>query len=91
MRFYIDPVRGEPHIHRHGVTEAEVIEALDTLAEDRPGVDDSRVAIGQTKSGRHLRVIYVRDPGGESIFVVTAYELTGSPLTAFRRRRRRKR
>ena len=37
-----------------------------------------------------LRVIYVPDPDGEGVFVVTSFELTGKPLEAFRRRRRRK-
>ena len=30
--------------------------------------------------GRYLRVVYVPDPEPESVFVVTAYELTGKPL-----------
>lgn len=91
MRFYIDPTTGEPHLHRHGVTEAEAQQVLANPAEDRPGVEGSRVAIGRTPSGRILRVIYIPDPDGESLFVVTSYELTGKPLAAFRRRRRRKR
>jgi hypothetical protein len=56
------------------------------MREDRPGSEDSRVAIGQTDSGRYLRVIYVRDPKPDSIFVITAYELDGKPLKAYRRR-----
>jgi hypothetical protein len=32
----------------------------------------------------------VPDPEPESIFVITAYELRGRPLTAYRRRQRRK-
>lgn len=43
--------------------------------EDRPGRKGSRVAIGQTRSGRYLRVIYVPDPEPDSVFVITAYEL----------------
>ena len=35
-----------------------------------------------------LRVIYVPEP--EGVFVITAYELTGKPLAAYRRRRRKK-
>ena len=30
--------------------------------EDRPGTEGSRVALGQTESGRYLKVIYVPDP-----------------------------
>lgn len=52
--------------------------------------DDSRVAIGQTSGGRYLRVIYVSNPEPRSVFVITAYELRGKPLVAYRRRRRRK-
>jgi len=59
--------------------------------EDRPGKEGSRVAIGETSGGRYLRVIYVTDPEPDSLFIITAYELRGKPLTAFRRRRRKKR
>jgi hypothetical protein len=37
-----------------------------------------------------LRVIYVRDAEPDSVFVITAYDLRGKPLLAYRRRRRRK-
>jgi hypothetical protein len=47
------------------------------------------VAIGETRSGRYLRVIYVPDPAPGSIFVITAYELGPRALWALRRRRRR--
>ena len=90
-RFYIDPVTGLPHIHNHQVNEDEVIEVLGKPGEDRAGREGSRIAMGQTASGRHLRVIYVPDPEPESVFVITAYDLTGRPLAAFRRRRRKKR
>jgi hypothetical protein len=71
------------------VSEEEVIEVLEDPGEDRAGREGSRMAIGQTASGRYLRVVYVPDPEPESVFV-TAYELTGKPLAAFRRRRRKK-
>ncbi|MDP2991921.1 MAG: hypothetical protein Q8N82_00995 [Deltaproteobacteria bacterium] len=41
-------------------------------------------------AGRYLRVIYIPDPEPESVFVITAFELTGKPLTAYNRRRRKK-
>jgi len=88
IRFYVDPETGEPHIYRHGVTEDEVADAIQSPGEDRPGREGARVAIGQTRGGRYLRVIYVPEPGGA--FVTTAYELSGKPLMAYRRRRRRK-
>lgn len=90
IRFHLDLETGEPHIYKHGVNEKEVEEVLNKSGEDRPGREGSRVAIGQTFSGRFLRVIYVPDPQPNSVFVITAYELTGKPLIAYRRRRRRK-
>jgi hypothetical protein len=66
------------------------IDVLRNPGEDRPGREGSRIALGQTRDGRYIRVIYVPDPGPESVFVITAYELTGKPLTAYRRRRHRK-
>jgi hypothetical protein len=90
IRFYIDPATGSPQIHNHHVDEDEVMDILERPGEDRPGNDGSRVALGQTDEGRYLRVIYVADPKPESIFVITAYELTGKTLAAYRRRRRKK-
>jgi len=90
LRFYIDPETGLPHIYKHAVDEDEVEEVLNTPGEDRPGREGSRVAIGQTRAGRYLRVIYVPDPEPESIFVITAYQLIGKPLVAYWRRRRKK-
>ena len=81
---------GVPHIYGHDVKEDEVIEVLERPGEDRNGREGSRVALGQTDSGRYLRVIYVPDAEHESVFVITAYELDGKPLAAFRRRRRKK-
>jgi hypothetical protein len=90
IRFYIDPKTAIPHIYEHRVSEEDVEEVLVHPAEDRPGKEGSRVALGRTFAGRFLRVIYVPDPEPNSVFVITAYELQGKPLTAFRRRHRRK-
>jgi hypothetical protein len=90
VRFYLDPTTGYPHVRNHSVTEEEVEEVLKSPGEDRPGRDNSRVAIGQTDAGRHLRVIYVPDPEPDSVFVITAYELQGKPLKAYRRRQRKR-
>jgi hypothetical protein len=89
-RYYFDPDTGQPHIYAHGVTEEEVEYILRHPGEDLPGRDNSRQALGQTTAGRYLRVIYVPDPEPDSVFVITAYELRGKPLQAYRRRRRRK-
>jgi hypothetical protein len=91
IRFYIEKESGLPHIYKHEVREDEVEDVLQKPGEDRPGMENSRIAIGQTREGRYLRVIYVPDPEPDSLFVVTAYELVGKPLKAYRRRRRRKR
>lgn len=90
IRFYIDPGTGVPHIYNHGIDENEVEDVLRYPGEDRPGYDGARVVIGQTQVGRYLRVIYVPDPEPDSIFVITAYELRGKPLTAYRRRKRKR-
>ncbi len=89
-RFYVDPETGEPQLYRHGVTVEEVEDVLRAPGEDRVGHGGARVAIGQTRGGRHLRVIYVPDPEPDSIFVITAYELAGKALAAVRRRRKRR-
>lgn len=91
VRFYVDAESGAPHIYKHGVDQAEVEDVLRRPGEDRPGREGSRIAIGQTRTGRYLRVIYAADPEHDALFVITAYELTGKPLIAYRRRRRRTR
>ena len=89
-RFHIDPETGDPHIYRHGITESEVADVLRRPGEDRPGREGARVAIGRTRAGRYLRIIYVPDPKPDSVFVITAYEMVGKPLAAYRRRMRKK-
>lgn len=90
IRYYIDPETDQPHIHNHNVSEDEVEDILSKPGEDRSGIDGSRVALGQTRAGRYLRVIYVLDPEPKSIFVITAFDLMGKPLMAYRRRSRKK-
>lgn len=90
IRYYIDPETELPHIYSHDVKEREVEDVILSPGEDRPGREGSRVAIGRTTGGRFLKVIYVPNPEPNSIFVITAYDLKGKPLMAYRRRRRRK-
>ena len=90
VRFYVDSATEAPHIYNHGIAEEEVIDVLASPGEDRPGREGARVAIGKTRAGRYLRVIYVPDPQPDSVFVITGYELRGKPLFAYRRRLRRK-
>jgi hypothetical protein len=89
-RYYVDPVTDEPPIYNHAVNEDEVKDVLGRAIEDRPGREGSRVAIGQTRAGRFLRVIYVPDGQPGSVFVITAYELGPKALRALRRRRKKK-
>lgn len=90
IRFYIDPETDQPHIENHDVCEDEVEDVLLKPGEDRPGREGSRVALGQTRAGRYLRVIYVPDNEPNSVFVITAYDLTGKPLKAYKRRYRQR-
>ena len=90
IRFYLDSATGQPHIFQHSVEEEEVEDILANPGEDRPGREGARVAIGRTAGGRYLKVVYVREPKPDSIFVITAYELRGKPLLAYRRRQRRR-
>ena len=90
IRYYIDPGTEEPHIYNHDVTENDVEEVLIKPSEDHPGYDGARVALGRTRGGRYLKVIYVSDPEPNSVFVITAYRLAGKPLLAFKRRQRKK-
>lgn len=90
LRFWNGPETDLPHIYAHGVTEEEVRQVL-----NRPGVSfrgrgNSRSVMGQTAAGRYLKVVFVPDAGGYSGFVVTAYELRGKALRAYRRARKRK-
>jgi Domain of unknown function (DUF4258) len=90
VRYYVDPESGEPHIYEHGITEDDVEQVLRGPGEDLPARQGSRMKLGQTAAGRYLQVIYVPNEDGESLFVITAYELRGKAKTAFRRRQRRK-
>jgi hypothetical protein len=91
VRFYIDSETDEPHIYDHGVTELEVEQVLASRGEDLPGSRNSRIKLGQSNAGRYLQVIYVPDSDDpHSLFVITAYDLRGKALKAFRRRHKRK-
>jgi hypothetical protein len=88
--YYRDPETGLPHIHDHGVTEAEAEWILAHPGEDDACSGGSRQVLGKTAAGRYLRVIYVPDEEGDGVFVVAAYPLAGKQLKAFRRRQRRR-
>ncbi|MCD4787631.1 MAG: DUF4258 domain-containing protein [Desulfobacterales bacterium] len=88
--YYIDQKKGLPHIYNHNISESEVEDVLLRPGEDRHGRDGSRIVLGQTRAGRYLKVIYIPDAEQESVFIITAFELTGKPLVAYKRRRRKK-
>jgi uncharacterized DUF497 family protein len=88
VRFFFDPDTDSPHIHKHGVSEQEVEDILRLPLEEGRGRRGARTAIGQTRAGRHLKVIYVPDRFRDGLFVITAYDLGAKALAAFRRRMR---
>ena len=90
VRFYRDHETGLPHIYGHGVMEDEVEQVLRASGGDVQGSRGSRMKLGRTASGRYLQVIYSPDEDPGSVFVITAYELTGRAKKAYRRRRRRR-
>ena len=90
IRFYLDPETGLPHIHNHGVAEDEVRDVVRNPFEETQGRQNSIVALGQTRGGRYLKVIFARDDDGYGIFVITAYDLSSRQLHALRRRLRRR-
>ena len=91
VRFLIDPDTELPHFDQHGISAEEVLDVLRGPSDHGPGRDGTRIAEGQTRHGRYLRVIYKENDWDSSIFVITAYEFSGKAKTAFRRRRRRRR
>jgi uncharacterized DUF497 family protein len=90
LKFYIDPETDRPHVENHGITEAEVREVLDGRGLVLRGSGNSRHALGRTAAGRYLKVVYAPSKDIDGAFVITAYELRGKELKAYRRRRRRK-
>jgi hypothetical protein len=91
LRFWIDPETGVPHIYGHAVTETEVRQVLSRPRLSYSQGERTRIVFGQTSAGRPLKVVFVPDDIAESGFVVTAYELRGKALKAYRRAMRRNR
>jgi hypothetical protein len=86
IRFLIDGDSELPHIYNHGVKEQEAIDVIERPGLLLNGVRGSLIALGQTAAGRYLKVIY-RDLRDE-LLVITAFDLDGKALKAYRRRRR---
>ncbi|MBC7784963.1 MAG: hypothetical protein H7144_14085 [Burkholderiales bacterium] len=81
---------GELHISAHNVREVEVIEALSRPLEIVAGRDDSYTAIGRTRAGRLLKIIYTDAVDKDGIFVITAFDLPRKQEKALKRRLKRK-
>ena len=90
IRFHTD-LSGDPHIYNHNVRESEVEEALLRRIETIKGRDESFTAIGLTRSGRTLKIVYAEARDGDGIFVITAYDLPEKQRRALSRRQRRRR
>jgi hypothetical protein len=90
IRYYIRD-SGEPHIYDHDVTEDEVEDVLRDPLEQTPSRGGSVIALGQTRGGRYLKVIYSPDEDGEGILVITAFDLPPKQVRALYRRLRRRR
>jgi hypothetical protein len=90
LRFWKNAETHLPHVFDHGVTEEEVRQVLARPGLNLPAGANARSIVGQTSSGRYLKVVFVPDSGGNSGFVVTAYEIKGNALKAYRRAARRK-
>lgn len=89
IRFFRDPETGLAHCLDHGVEEREVAEVFSNAPLRVRGRGGAYLALGQTDSGRYLKVAYRIDADGAA-YVITAYDLRGKALAAFKRRRRRK-
>jgi hypothetical protein len=86
LRFYLDPETGEVHISKHGVEEEEVQQVLTSSVERYPGDGGALIVMGQTRTGRWLKVVLSLDPAPDSAFVITAFDPTHKELRALRRR-----
>ena len=77
------------HIAAHGVSSAEAEQVVHSAARPYPrSIGDDKFAVrGQTRTGRHLQVIYVFDPD-DAVFVIHARPLTDREKRQLRRSRR---
>jgi len=69
---------------------SQVARAVGRLPAGTALLDGEVAAVLPNGATSFQALIYVPDPEPDSVFVVTAYELMGKPLTAYKRRRRKK-
>lgn len=55
--FHVDRDTGLPHVENHGVETWEASDVLLNSEVDYNGREGTRVAVGQTRYGRYLRVV----------------------------------
>lgn len=91
LRFYVNPETGQPHIYDHGVQEDEVADILDEPQRLSRGSNRSKIAVGQTRAGRWLMVVFIEDPSPNSYFVISAYTPPANVVRAVRRHGKKKR
>jgi hypothetical protein len=89
ITFYIDPDTDEPHISGHGIETWEAVDVLLSPDMDYNGREGTRIAVGQTRNGRYMKVIYRRFEDGRRL-VITAVDLPPKAKAALRRKRRRR-
>jgi len=89
VRFSTDRETDLPHIYDHGVAEEEAEEILGRPGEIRRERRGTYSKLGQTATGRFLRVIYTMDREAGIIYVITAYQPTARMVKGYRRRRKR--
>ena len=70
-----DPDGNVQHCAEHGVTQEEVEDVLDCVLDaDVSRSSGRRVAFGDTRSGRHLMVVF-DEIDADTAYLVTAYEV----------------
>jgi uncharacterized DUF497 family protein len=70
-----DPGGNVQHCAEHGVTKEEVEEVLDNASDSDTSRSSGRpVAFGDTKTGKHLMVVF-EEIDGDTVYPVTAYEV----------------
>jgi hypothetical protein len=81
------------HIADHGVepSEAEYV-VLNARPPYPEKIGDGKWRVwGQSQYGRYLQVIFLHDPGAETIYIIHARPLTHGETRRRRRRKRRRR
>jgi len=80
LKFYIDTETNEPHIYKHEISEAEIVEFFQEIKYlERKRNDKSYEAFGRIHSNRFLHVVY-RKEAADVFFIITAYDIEDKEL-----------